>query len=493
MRKRRSLFLLLTAVFLLLSVGHVHGNGWESYQGDDRNTGHVNATVPENVTEDWVFSTNGSVASSSVVVNDTVYFGSIGSDYADFLPTVTEQGAEAIDGRIHSINATTGDENWNVSTPSGVWSTPAHEDGNLYVASAGGTVYRLNASSGEVEWEFEAGEPVLSSPKVEDGTLYIGTTRFDAHRLSEDGRRLFYALNTSDGSVVWKHGVEQGVFAPPAVRDGAVYVGDQNGTFYSMNTSDGDVRWSYETQGDDSSEDALLRFGGVTSAPTVVDSRIYFGSYNGILYTLNSSGYEVWRTNLSTLNPPSPDDENSLNGTLAASAGVRGGTLYVGGYGNAFHSIDTQTGEPNWVYETYLTKPSPAVGEETVVAGINEGVLGLNVSNGAEVWSFPTRSRVISSPAVVNGEIYFTDIGGNVHKLVRGERAETNGTQETEETNETQEKLGQNTTVSERVSGPGVPNPSDRQSDTGPVYLLFPLAAGFVLIGLLGLAYRRMS
>jgi outer membrane protein assembly factor BamB len=58
------------------------------------------------------------------------------------------------------------------------------------------------------------------------------------------------------------------------VADGTVYVGDLENRIYGYDTADGSERWQFET-GDD-----------VRSSPAVVDGTLYVGSDDGNLYAL---------------------------------------------------------------------------------------------------------------------------------------------------------------------------------------------------------------
>jgi outer membrane protein assembly factor BamB len=496
MRTSISGILILTLLlFLCLSIGQAYGGSWKSYQGDNVNSGHANSTVPDNVTSEWVYRTNGSFASSPVVVNGSIYIGSIKTEYAEFLPTSRERGNGSVGGEIVSLDVSTGESEWNVTTEGGIWATAAYHDGSLYAGSSNGTVYRIESSSGKVIWRFETGRPIFSSPKVAGDTVYVGVSSFNAHQVSE-GDFYVYALNVSDGSVVWRNEVDQGVFAPPAVENGTVYFGDQNGTLYAMDASDGDVRWTFDTRNEYTAnssfdarylDDPLVRFGGITSAPTVVDGRIYFGSYNGVLYGLNESGGEVWSTDMRDTR-----SDGELDGVIASSPAVVNGSVYVGDYGNKFRSVDAGTGETNWNHSVYMTKPSPILSDDQVVVGTNDGVLSLNGFSGERVWSYATEGRVISPVSAVKSSIYASDTEGNLYKLTEGKSEKMDN--ENIKNESVQDQTQRDDTVLERGTG-GIPttNGSSGEQGQAPAYLLTPLLLGFAILSVAGVLYRRYS
>jgi outer membrane protein assembly factor BamB len=65
---------------------------------------------------------------------------------------------------------------------------------------------------------------VISRPAVTDGTVYIG---------SEDGS--VYALNASTGQVQWSHPTGGSVLGSPSVTAGSVYIGSGDGSVYALN------------------------------------------------------------------------------------------------------------------------------------------------------------------------------------------------------------------------------------------------------------------
>ncbi len=119
-------------------------------------------------------------------------------------------------------------------------------------------------------WSFEgvAGSGTESSPAVANGVIYIG---------SDDGN--LYALNASTGAKLWSFTTDLGVRSSPAVANGVVYVGSyetagngEGGNMYALNASTGAKLWS------DNTGSAVL------SSPAVVDGVVYVDTVAGQLY-----------------------------------------------------------------------------------------------------------------------------------------------------------------------------------------------------------------
>ncbi len=67
-------------------------------------------------------------------------------------------------------------------------------------------------------WTYTTGDAIKTSPAVADGLVYFG---------SDDG--YVYALNAASGSLVWKYNTYGPVQSSPAVVDGVVYIGGCHG------------------------------------------------------------------------------------------------------------------------------------------------------------------------------------------------------------------------------------------------------------------------
>ena len=58
-----------------------------------------------------------------------------------------------------------------------------------------------------------------------------------------------YALNASTGAKLWSYTTGVAINSSPAVVNGVVYIGSEDGTVYALNASTGAKLWSYATAG----------------------------------------------------------------------------------------------------------------------------------------------------------------------------------------------------------------------------------------------------
>lgn len=131
-------------------------------------------------------------------------------------------GPDRWDPAVRAIDTTTMAEVWSadVSDFDGFAGrvtnrSPAYADG-LVVSPAGRHIVGVDAQTGDREWSFEcAGE--AASPSIAGDVAYVG-----------DGRGYVYAVDTSDGSELWRFEVGEAVMHPPAVLEGRIVVKGQS-------------------------------------------------------------------------------------------------------------------------------------------------------------------------------------------------------------------------------------------------------------------------
>jgi polyvinyl alcohol dehydrogenase (cytochrome) len=156
--------------------------------------------------------------------------------------------------------------------------------------------------------------------------------------------------------------------ASPAIVDGVVYVGSWNGVMYALNLSDGSVIWEHQT------DDAPgATFGPIVSSAAVADvgarRMVFFGS-GPRLHALDAAdGHEVWSRYFGKL-PGDPDDPAEVE----SSPLVWNDTVYVGmdvhnqrgdetgnNRGGIF-ALDARTGRVRWKYHSEAAAGQPASG-----------------------------------------------------------------------------------------------------------------------------------
>jgi outer membrane protein assembly factor BamB len=251
------------------------------------------------------------------------------------------------DGLMKAFDAASGTLLWSVNLPDQFFFTspPTAANGIVFTggAESGGTVYAVDETNGQVLWTMPVENGDHSSPAVIGGNVYVSYACPQA-----------YAFNTATGQQLWHYDscCEGGGGATPVVHAGQVYVRDsfctqgffglmldantgtktgefnsdtppafignlalyfQSRTLVGVDIPSGQQLWSFAGNGD------------LTSAPVIVNQTIYIGSSSGTLYGLNTSGQQIWSTQVGAPIPP-PDE---FNDTLTTGLGSGDGLLIV--------------------------------------------------------------------------------------------------------------------------------------------------------------------
>lgn len=166
----------------------------------------------------------------------------------------------------------------------------------------------------------------------------------------------------------------------------------------------------------------------IVSSPVWAAGTLYFGSDDGHVYALDAaSGRQrwAWRT----------------DGPVASTPAVHDGRVHVLSYDGRLHTLDAATGAPLWkfatggerrfearglhgatprtqtiadVYDVYLS--SPAVVDGSVYFGSSDGhVYALDAASGALRWKQRTGDVVHASPAVADGRVVVGSWDGGLY------------------------------------------------------------------------------
>lgn len=121
----------------------------------------------------------------------------------------------------------------------------------------------------KVIWRFKSGGKIARSPVVdESGNIYFGASD-----------SMFYSLS-SDGNLRWKVKLDEWVDSAAALAsDGSVYVGCDDGNLAAI-SKEGKILWKYYLHAE------------ISSSPAIANGLVYAGSEDGILYGLDSAGKE---------------------------------------------------------------------------------------------------------------------------------------------------------------------------------------------------------
>jgi outer membrane protein assembly factor BamB len=275
-------------------------------------------------------------------------------------------------------------------------------------------------------WTYEAGDSIESSAAIVGTTVFVGSQKGE-----------LVALNLDSGAVYWKYAIDSPIGeSSPAFSNGVVYVGDLGGWLHAVNASTGKKIWAFKAGNE------------IKSSPVVVGDRVLIGSYDQYLYCVSAgNGSLIWKfkTNGPVHSTPSiagdlafiagcdeffhairiADGKEqftvSSDAYTGASPAIRGTSAYYGTFDNEVLAVDLTQHRVSWRYQHpqrhFPFYSSAAVtASRIVIGGRDKMVHGLTLA-GKAVWTFDTRARVESSPAIAGERVFIGSNDGRFYVL----------------------------------------------------------------------------
>ncbi len=216
----------------------------------------------------------------------------------------------------------------------------------------------------------------VSSEMKEWAAVKIEKHNYDA---AKKYPRPDYKVNQSYSNVKikWAYAAEANVISTPAVSNGLVIFGNQQGKMVALSLGNGKIKWSYQTGA------------AIYSSPAIAANKIVFGSSDGYVYCLNIGGKLQWKF--------------KANAAVLGSPVIDSNIVYIGASDHRFRAIDLESGKEKWHFDG-LDGPvvsTPILNKNAVLFGAWDTYLySLNKSTGSLNWKWSNGSTVINfSPA----------------------------------------------------------------------------------------------
>jgi outer membrane protein assembly factor BamB len=275
---------------------------------------------------------------------------------------------------------------WTYELGESIESSAAIVGGTVFVGSHKGELVALSLENGSVYWKFSTGSPIgESSPAYSGGVVYIG-----------DLGGWINALNASDGRKLWAFKTGGEIKSSPVVYGDTVLIGSYDEHLYGLSARNGSVQWKFKTNGP------------VHATPGIADGMAYIAGCDELFRAIRiSDGKEVFNI--------------SSGAYTGASPALRGGSAFYGTFDNEVLGVDLGQRNIAWRYEHPQRKfpfySSAAVtSSHVVLGGRDKMVHGLTLA-GKAAWTFTTRARVESSPAIAGGRVFIGSNDGRFYVL----------------------------------------------------------------------------
>jgi len=202
---------------------------------------------------------------------------------------------------------------WDLGGGQRIWTTPtkpeknrsgnlgggiAEDGGRIYAATGRAEVMALNSSDGSIIWRKPLGSPARSAPTVANGALFLCTIN-----------QQMLAFSAENGAPLWSFQAtkaDAGVMAvaSPAVSNGLVVAGFESGDLAAVAADTGTLAWS-DNLGTLKGTASLLEFATVRGAPVLDNGLVYAIGLGGLMASLDlRSGRRVWERDVPGGNTP---------------------------------------------------------------------------------------------------------------------------------------------------------------------------------------------
>ncbi len=359
-------------------------------------------------------------------------------------------------GRLYALNGKDGTVRWQYNAGAPVY-VAAVMQGTVYADANNGTsavAYAFNADNGSVLWHYNVND-YISQLMVENGIVYVGTAatgnsirlyalhattgallwRYSAQAetpglLTASDGVVFYAeilgiaddnfnenitaLRSSNGSALWRlpiAAVDGFARGTPAVSNGVIYIGSNNGSVYAARVSDGSVLWH------------VARTGGFKSIPldisTLVDNGMVFiegkqgaDGQNLALFAMRASdGKLLWSRS-----------QGVAPGPVVEQPQIVGGVIYTVDSPGSLVALRETDGVLLWQYAGDQVYGPFIVAGGQLQLNSGNGVAAIRASDGAVLWkraiSFSGTLSSNGPPEVEdNGIVYTGTSNGAVQAL----------------------------------------------------------------------------
>jgi outer membrane protein assembly factor BamB len=193
-----------------------------------------------------------------------------------------------------------------------------------------------------------------------------------------------YCLSARDGSLKWKFKTNGPVHSTPSISGGMAFIAGCDEIFRAIRISDGKEMFNVAS-------------GSYTGAsPALRNGAAFYGTFDNEVLSVNLAQKQIaWRY-----------EHPQRKFPYYSSAAVTTANVVVGGRDKMVHGL-TLAGKEAWTFMTRArVESSPAIAGGRVFVGSNDGrFYVLNLSTGTKLWEFNAGAPLSASPAIANGRI----------------------------------------------------------------------------------------
>jgi outer membrane protein assembly factor BamB/tetratricopeptide (TPR) repeat protein len=132
------------------------------------------------------------------------------------------------EGRLYAVRRVSGDIDWKKDLNIAIKRTPPVKGRSLFVSPGAGELWAIDTSTGDINYRYSDSNASARTPvQAAERIFFVNGRTLSAYGNSNDG----YAL-------AWTFQARGNILAGPVIQDGAVYIGDAEGSLYRLEADD---------------------------------------------------------------------------------------------------------------------------------------------------------------------------------------------------------------------------------------------------------------
>lgn len=317
-------------------------------------------------------------------------------------------------GEVVALDAATGATAWRRNV------LPRHEsqgdlgggigfaNGTLYVATGAAEVLALSPADGRILWRAGIGAPSRGAPTIADKRIFVVTTENELVALDAErkGERIWNFAGVAESTGILGA-------ANPAVEGNIIVAPQSSGEIVALRVENGRQLWT-ERLAAARQINPITNIADITARPVVDRGLVVAVSNAGRLAALEiRTGRRLWDIDVGGIQTP----------------WIAGNWVYALSNEGQLMCIERDTGRIKWStqlnrFASERQRRNPIVwtgpvlaSDRLIVAGSHGEALSLSPYTGEVRGRIVIGERVLISPIVANGMIYFLDDGGRVLAL----------------------------------------------------------------------------